>query len=394
MPRNRLLAVAVFGAIGITAAMASRDADAIPAFARKYQMSCSTCHAPFPRLKPFGEQFAGRGFRMEDKSKEPARATYDVGDPLLMLVRDVPLAVRLEGYASWKERALAEYDVEWPWTFKILSGGPITDNISYYFYFLQERGEVVGLEDAFVQFNSIFHLPLDLMVGQYQVCDVLFKRELRLERYDYEIFTTMVGNSDVNLTYNRGLALTWHAPAEIDVVVQAFNGNGIRPADGQGNFDTDNQKDVSLRLVRQFKNVRVGLFGYSGKERFADNGSYNRTTYLGPDLVADLGERWSLSLEYLERRDDNPFFATASAPSYVTRGGFAELHYFPKGQDGRWVLTALYNKVNSDADAADAETASLTANYLLARNLRLLVEGGRDLVADASRVTVGLVTAF
>ena len=28
------------------------------------------------------------------------------------------------------------------------------------------------------------------MVGQFQVCDPLFKRELRLERYDYEIFKT------------------------------------------------------------------------------------------------------------------------------------------------------------------------------------------------------------
>lgn len=393
MSRDRLLTLAVLGTVALLAAMAARQADAIPAFARKYQLSCSTCHAPFPRLKPFGEEFGARGYRMEDPSKEPTRATYDVGDPLLMLVRDVPLALRLEGYASWKENALAEYDVEWPWAFKILSGGAISDHISYYLYFLEESGEVVGLEDVFMQFNSMFNLPLDLMVGQYQVCDVLFKRELRLERYDYDIFTKTVGMSAVNLTYNRGLALTWHAPAKIDAVFQVLNGNDIPPADGAGNFDSDKYKDVSLRLVRQFKNVRVGLFGYSGKQN-ADNARFNNTTYIGPDLVLDLGKNWNLNLEYLERRDDNPFFTTSSGPSYVTRGGFAELHFFPKGQDGRWVLTALYNKVNSDDPAADAETASLTANYLLARNVRLMLEGGRDLVADASRITVGLVTAF
>jgi hypothetical protein len=330
---------------------------------------------------------------MEDPSKEPTRATYDVGDPLLMLVRDVPLALRLEGYASWKENALAETDFEWPWAFKILSGGPISNHISYYFYFLEENGEVVGLEDAFLQFNSIFNLPLDLAVGQYQVCDVLFKRESRLERYDYDILTTTVGVSDVNLTYNRGLALTWHAPAKIDAVIQVLNGNGMPPADGAGNFDNDNYKDLSLRLVRQFGNVRVGLFGYSGKQR-ADTGAVNTTNYFGPDLVSDLGKKWSLSLEYLERRDDDPFFTGSGGASYVTRGGFAELHFFPTGQDGRWVLTALYSKVDSDDPGAEAETASLTANYLLARNIRLVLEGGRDLVADASRITVGLVTAF
>ncbi len=31
---------------------------AIPAFGRKYNMSCTTCHSPFPRLKDYGDEFA------------------------------------------------------------------------------------------------------------------------------------------------------------------------------------------------------------------------------------------------------------------------------------------------------------------------------------------------
>ncbi len=43
------------------------QADAIPAFARKYQISCQVCHSPaMPRLKAFGDDFAGDGFRMTD----------------------------------------------------------------------------------------------------------------------------------------------------------------------------------------------------------------------------------------------------------------------------------------------------------------------------------------
>ena len=48
----------------LLALVAPRDAQAIPAFARKYRFSCTTCHAPFPRLKPYGDEFAGRGFRV------------------------------------------------------------------------------------------------------------------------------------------------------------------------------------------------------------------------------------------------------------------------------------------------------------------------------------------
>ena len=40
---------------------------AIPAFARKYGLSCKICHDPFPRLNAYGEDFAGNGFPLPDK---------------------------------------------------------------------------------------------------------------------------------------------------------------------------------------------------------------------------------------------------------------------------------------------------------------------------------------
>src|SRR5574337_821286 len=36
---------------------------AVPAFARKYKTSCTTCHTIFPKLNPFGEQFRRNGYR-------------------------------------------------------------------------------------------------------------------------------------------------------------------------------------------------------------------------------------------------------------------------------------------------------------------------------------------
>ena len=57
-------------------------------------------------------------------------------------------------------------------------------------------------------------------------------------------------------------------------------------------------------------------------------------------------------------------------------------------------LTGLYNRVKSDDADADRETVSLTVNRLLARNLRLLVEGGSDLEREKLFGTMGLVSAF
>lgn len=395
-------AAALVATVALTL-VANDPASGMPGFARKYKMSCTTCHAPFPRLKDYGDEFAGRGFRLEDPAQEPARATHDVGDPLLTLFREIPLGMRLEGFAAWKENARAENDVEWPWTWKIISGGPISKMASYYFYFLIERGEVEGLEDAYIQLNDPFGLPFSLLLGQFQVSDPMFKREARLERTDYEIYRTRVGDGSPNLTYDRGIILGFDLPGAVATTFQVVNGNGIPHADEDRNFDNDKYKNFALHLGRSFGPVDLGIFGYYGKQR-DDARITNETYYIGPNgtfafdppggLRWILGRHAELNVQYLERRDDNPFFATVPPDKFVTRGGFGEFHVFPQGVDGRWAVTALYNQVESDDSTANRKTGSLTVNYLLARNLRLLMEGGRDIEEERSFGIVGLIAAF
>src|SRR6266496_4278889 len=55
---------------------------AIPAFARKYQTSCSTCHNNFPELNDFGEAFKKNGFKF------PKDDETFVQDPHIMLRSD------------------------------------------------------------------------------------------------------------------------------------------------------------------------------------------------------------------------------------------------------------------------------------------------------------------
>jgi hypothetical protein len=381
-------------ASALLVAATAPSATAIPAFARKYQISCSTCHSPFPRLKPYGDDFAAAGFRMPDPSQEPPRATIETGDPTLKLNRDLPLAIRIDGFGQWTENAPAEADTQFPWVVKLLSGGPISKSISYYLYAIIEEGDFKGVEDAYLQFSSPLGLPLDLLVGQFQVCDPLFKRELRLERFDYQIYKTHVGLARVDLTYDRGIILGGTLPGKIDAVFQLVNGNGIEAAQDLGTFDTDSHKNLSLRLARDLgKKGRLGVFGYWGRED-GSTGQTNETTYFGPDLVLNFGTKWQLNAQYLERRDDNPRFLFNPQGRVTTRGGFGELHFLPKGPDGPWALSALYNRVDSDDDAADYESVSVTLNRLLARNVRLALEAGRDIGREKTRVSVGIVTAF
>jgi hypothetical protein len=372
---------------------AARQAAGIPAFARKYRFSCSTCHAPFPRLKPYGEEFAGRGFRLEDPAQEPPRAVIQTGDPSLSLLRELPLAVRIEGFGQWNEKGPTATDAQFPWIFKVLSGSALSKTFSYYFYAIIEEGEVIGLEDAYVQINDPFGAPVSLAFGQFQVCDPLFKRELRLSRFDYQIYKTRVGQARVNLAYDRGIMLSGELPGGVESVFQIVNGNGIGSAEDGARFDTDSEKNLSVRLARGFGPVRLGVFGYWGRERSDRSGS-NRTYYVGPDLSLTFGQRAQLNAQYLERRDDNPLFESDPGSEWKTRGGFAELLVFPEGQDGRWALSALVNVIDSDDDAAKWRSYSLAVSRLLARNVRLVVEGGREMESEEARISLGLVMAF
>ena len=58
-----------------------------------------------------------------------------------------------------------------------------------------------GIEDAFIYVNDVGGKPVDLAVGQFQVSDPLFKRELRLEYQDFAIYRARVGLQPADLTF-------------------------------------------------------------------------------------------------------------------------------------------------------------------------------------------------
>ena len=275
------------------------ESQAVPAFARKYNMSCTTCHAPFPKLKAYGDEFAGNGFVLADQ--DAPRYTVKTGDSKLDLIRDLPVALRLEGFLKYQSETDKNVDFTAPYNLKLISGGSLTDNFAYYFYFfLSERGEVAGIEDAYIMFNNIFNSELDIYFGQFQVSDPLFKRELRLTYEDYPVYKMKVGASGIDLAYDRGFMLIYGFETGTDIIVELLNGNGIGTADEFRTFDNDKYKCIAGRLsqdVGQF--FRIGGFGYYGKE---DGLEPNEVKYFGPDITFAYAPI-EINVQYLERRD-------------------------------------------------------------------------------------------
>jgi len=374
------------------------DASAIPAFARRYRVSCQLCHNPVPKLTAFGETFAGNGFRMA--ADEAPRDTIDTGDPLLNLASNVPLAIRLDAYAQAFSKGNASTDFETPYIIKLLASGPLSKKFSYYMYVnLLERGEFGGFEDAFLIANDIFGAPVDLNLGQFQVSDPLFKRELRTEFEDYVVYRANVGDEPVNLTYDRGLL----ASADVlgfTLTGQLLNGNGIDPAQSDRRFDDNGFKNLAGHITRDITGfLRLGAFGYYGQTD--SDGQRNKVKMVGGDATVTFG-MVEVNGQFIHREDTNPLFSD-TGPVVMTDGGFVEAVVRPQGS--RWHGYALYNRVSSNepllnprvgtgADVSLYQSVTGGVGYLVLRNLKVTGEGTWLTEQETMRWSLGFVTAF
>lgn len=226
--------------------------EAMPVFARKYDISCNACHSAFPKLNEFGEQFAGNNMRLPNWKNK----TVDTGDDMLALPESVPLAMRMQAFAQAREAEVvdinsgesisADGDIQSPYLIKLLSSAPLSEHISYYFYgIFAEKGDngSVILEDAWFSHDAIFNTDISMMMGQFQVSDLMFPREVRLTFQDYMIYR-MAG-----ITYDRGILFGLPA-GPLDLSLGLINGNGIKE-----NFSINSpgyrQNFIRYRFIRQ-----------------------------------------------------------------------------------------------------------------------------------------------
>lgn len=368
----------------------------IPAFARKYNMTCKTCHSPFPKLKSYGEDFAANGFALKDK--DAPRYYIETGDDYLTLIRDFPLAVRIEGYVNYNQDKSEMTDFTGASVLKLISGGTITNDVSYYVYYILEDGDIGKIEDAFLFFNNLFGSEIDFSIGQFQVSDPIFKRELRLTREDYLIYKVRPGLSSIDLTYDRGIVLSYGMPTNTDISFEIVNGSGIGAPFGNGNFDNDKYKNVFGRVLQDIADeLRIGISGYYGNE-VLDNAATlsqekNELWMAGADATIDISPV-ELNVQYIMRNDNNPYALSTGQEEVKTSGGFAELIVRPDGDDSRIYGIALFNYIDSDENALDIKSGAVSLGYLLSRNIRFTGEYNYNFTAEFGSIGVGFVTAF
>ncbi len=398
---SRLARAAALVAIGMALWMLSmRGASAMPEFARRYNLSCAACHSAFPRLNQFGEHFAKNNMRLPNWME----TSKQLGDERLALPDHVPLAVRAQAYVQARQGKTidpltgasnyAATDVQAPYLVKVLSSAPLSKNITYYFYaiFAEKggNGEVV-VEDAWFSYADLFGSGVDMLLGQFQLSDSMFPREVRLPFQDYMVYR-MAG-----ITYDRGVVFSRDV-GPLAIQLGFTNGNGINANSGINSpgfgrpdrmFDNNSSKTVFTHLGADVGPVALGVFAAAGKQRSATGPAGTATglrdtdkRIVGLDASGQLGGTMNWYVQYLWNAWDG-FLDADPSRNYRWQGGFAGVDWIP---NDRWAFSVLYN-YDRAGDLAHTGTIyeglamnslSLTSSYYFMRNVKGIIEVNFD----------------
>src|SRR5712691_11559633 len=192
----------------------TQRASAIPAFSRKYQTSCATCHSNFPELNDFGIAFKKNGFKFpkDDETfvKEPpvllgAKAQKEAFPGALYpgeLPGNLPIAFRYSGFAQYNSKVplaagfVPRTDLFAPNTFTIIAAGSFGTNLSFWIdddISTGGSGANGGLGDGYFKASDIghyLHLPKDALnvrFGQFEL-DLPFSQARTINLSDYDIY--------------------------------------------------------------------------------------------------------------------------------------------------------------------------------------------------------------
>jgi hypothetical protein len=240
---------------------------AIPAFARKYDLPCSMCHAAFPKLNAFGLAFRDNGYQMGSEKDNPVNQPGSYW----------PIAIRtVIGYqfTTTNNQDVIKNGVPTVETVRtgsvqdlgidLLSFGTLAPNVSYNIV-MTLPGEV-GLESAWVRLDNLAGTKLlNFKAGIFEP-DIPFptKRILTLTA-DYLIYDYHPAGSTVEMGLGEnqtGVELMGHEDAA---------GFRYSVAVVEGNNTEVSQKepispDLFESVTYQRSSQRVGLFAYQGSQ--------------------------------------------------------------------------------------------------------------------------------
>jgi hypothetical protein len=375
-----------------------RPAQAIPAFARKYGLPCSSCHQAWPMLSPFGQQFKDNGYQLGNDRDAPIFQSPAYWPIALRITPNWHLETNnhmiVDAPDGTPEGAVANVKTQgFDYTgMDILTAGTLAKNFSFLLVPSSDETGAFHLESVNVRFDNILGSPwFNIKVGKFELDNLLSeKRIVTLSAnggfYQNYHFQPWVAPGVPSQLYTFGigdnqLGIEWmgHSKNDRTRVSVAL----LDPTDGNPDFQSgiggaapQNNYDVMVAASRAFEieNLglqRVGGFSYFGRAstypKYILDGQPVLGTGAGVEPFYRLGfigmwyiKKFDVTTMYFWGRD-NVFLGTntpavpgalppAGAHSPTYNGGLIEAHYTFNPQ---LMLTSRYELIRMSQQALD-----------------------------------------
>jgi hypothetical protein len=362
---------------------------AIPAFARRYETSCSTCHTQFPNLNAFGEAFRRNGYQFPagadaDAIKqrpmtlvsEARRDLFPRSDWPTDLARNPPLALVLDGlvpmFPDASTRPVGEQAVSFDRMFAqatLFLGARAGDHVAVFASVALPSDASVQLQRGFIVFSNV--VPdgvLHVRAGQFEPQIVGFSSYRRIGGPTYLLLSDALAPASFALEpFVRGIDLSgtvggrfgWNAAWAQGAEAAAYAGESVRqtPRDGYAHVTTRiggmrldgvEPADPAESGARSDTSLDLGAFFYRGVHSVDTDATPSTPPVddtvikAGGDALARLGDVTLLLAGAHERH------TVQSVPAQSRTQGLGELTWrvFP------WMAAAL----RAEAQAGSAGT--------------------------------------
>ncbi|MFN7133591.1 MAG: hypothetical protein ACK4N5_16055, partial [Myxococcales bacterium] len=322
--RARTLALIVLAALVL---LVGARAEAIPAFARKYETGCQTCHAVvWPKLNPFGRQFKENGYQYPDGAEESYRAEQAArvsGGAPLDVFRVAPLSVRGRLLAVMQPVQDAvpprtETSLTVPTRVDLLGGGSVFEDVSVF------GGVSLGPNPYVHHFAVGLHnlgAPglLNVRAGRFMLLDFQQPAHRNVTALGNPAAEVRFGGNPFALDDHHEGVHVWGRPQRGRFFYEAAVLQGV--ADPATGLDADLWKDVYGRVTLDLADHRVGVFGYLGNTVLTVEGGGITRRFQDPHSVVGVEGQlelpWLTLFGYVLRgHHANPFAIAQQAGDY------------------------------------------------------------------------------
>ena len=335
----------------------------IPQFAKKYGVTCFTCHATVPKLNAFGHAFRRNGFQLPGTMDPTPVWQQEVlplsGMPHPMYMRrnitNNMLTSTTNGIPSGKTLHVDTFNS----AFELYSGGTAGDHLSYLAFLtihvdpeIEAGGEEGGddhgdsgssgsnvasigthlgteFHQFFIVYNNLFSNSntgkMNVRLGFFHL-DLPFMRlrKLTTEMSPNLVYNVMPVNGGFNLDRRQ-------------LGVSAFGGLGsmklrldyeVAIVNGTNNLlDTNEDKDLFIRAaINRNDRLRVGMLYYKGNQNIGGGSNLSVTidsfTRFGYDVTYNLPRGASVFGQWLEGKDDDIDWVISGDQPFEFTGGF------------------------------------------------------------------------